>query len=148
MDDESVSQQRGLCCKNSGKVVMGVMAPFLLSLGCRAKQANETRYLPQHVSFFHAVHMALAKHVHHLIALQGSPPCLEGKEAHPWLNKPFDEPMIFVMANRCLVPAIPRCNDGKTTFMGRTGSEMEDLFAASAPIACKTNHACLFEGRF
>ena len=75
---------------------MSVMAPFLLSLGCRSKQASDRRGLPQNVSFFHSVHLALAKHVHHLVAGSRSPPRLEGKEAHPWLHKPFDKPMILL----------------------------------------------------
>jgi hypothetical protein len=35
-------------------------------------------------------------HVHPLVALQGSPRCLERKEAHPWLDTPFDEPVILL----------------------------------------------------
>ena len=44
----------------------------------------------------HAVHLSLANHVHHFIALQRSPCRLEGKEAHPWLDQPFDKAMVLL----------------------------------------------------
>ena len=68
---------------------------LLLSLGGHSKQAGEECHLPQDVSFFHAMHLAFPDHVHDLISLQGSPRTLEGKEAHPRLDQPFDEAMIL-----------------------------------------------------
>ncbi len=70
---------------------MGVMAPFLLSLGRRSKQASDIRDLPQNVSFFHTVHLPFPHHVHHLIPLQSSPGRLQGKEAHPRLGQSLDK---------------------------------------------------------
>jgi hypothetical protein len=46
------------------------------------------------------------------------------------------------MANMCLVLVILLRNGGNTTFMGRTGSEMEDLFTTSAIIALQ-NKSCI-----
>ena len=70
--------------------------PFLLSLGGHSKEAGGTGDLSQDVSFFHATHLSFPDHVHHLVALQGSPRALERKEAHPWLDAPFDEAVILL----------------------------------------------------
>jgi hypothetical protein len=70
-------------------------ASLLLSLGCDSKQAGDQRNLPCDVPFSHSLHLALPKHVYHLVALQGSPRCLERKEAHPRLDEPFNEAVIL-----------------------------------------------------
>ncbi len=75
---------------------MGVKLHLLLSLGSHSKQAGDERHLPQDVSFFYATHLPFPDHVHHLVALQGSPRGLQRKEAHPWLDAPFDEPVIWL----------------------------------------------------
>ena len=75
---------------------MGVKPHLLLSLGGHSKDAGDERHLPQDVSFFHATHLPFPDHVHHLVALQGSPRGLERKEAHPWLDAPLDGAMILL----------------------------------------------------
>ncbi len=47
---------------------MGVKSHFLFSLSRHSKQAGDTRYLPQDVSFFHAMHLPFPDHVHDLIS--------------------------------------------------------------------------------
>ncbi len=69
---------------------------FLLSLGRHSKQAGDKDDLILDVSLLHTVYLPLAKHVHHLVALQGSPRCLKGKEAHPWLDQTFDKPVVLL----------------------------------------------------
>src|SRR6266700_3156868 len=85
-----------LCCKNARGKRWAVTPRFLLSLGGHSKEAGDERHLPQDVSFFHATHLPFPDHVHHLVALQGSPRGLERKEAHPGLNAPFDEAVILL----------------------------------------------------
>jgi hypothetical protein len=75
---------------------MSVKPHFLLSLGGHSEQAGDEGDLPQQVPFFHATHLPFPEHVHPLIALQGSPRGLKRKEAHPWLDAPFDEPVILL----------------------------------------------------
>ena len=75
---------------------MGVQFLLLLDLGRHSKQAGDEGDLPADVSFAYPSHLSLANHVHHLVSLERSPCCLEGKEAHPWLDQPFDEPMILL----------------------------------------------------
>ena len=55
----------------------------------------------------------------------------------------FSSPWTPVVANMCLVPVILLRNGGNTTFIGRTGSEMEDLFTDSAPIAFQSKSCML-----
>jgi len=43
------------------------------SLGSYFKQAGDELHLTQDISFAHAMHLALSDHVHHFIAVQGSP---------------------------------------------------------------------------
>ena len=75
--------------------MMGVKPHFLFSLGSHSKQAGDERNLPQNVSFFHTTHLAFPDHVHHLVALQGSPRALERKEAQPRFDASFDVPMVL-----------------------------------------------------
>jgi hypothetical protein len=74
---------------------MGVKPHLLLSLGCHFKDAGDEGDLPQEVPFSHATYVPFPHHVHDLIALQGSPRALKGKEGQPWFDQPFDEPMIL-----------------------------------------------------
>jgi hypothetical protein len=74
---------------------MGVKSHFLFSLSSHSKQAGDTRYLPQDISFFHATHLPFPDHVHDLISLQGSPRALPRKEAHPRLDQPFDKAVVL-----------------------------------------------------
>ena len=67
---------------------------FTFSSGSYSKQAGDERQLTQAISFVHAMHLALSDHVHHFIAVQGSPRSLERKEAHPELDQPFHEAMV------------------------------------------------------
>src|SRR5437773_8010643 len=83
-----------LCCKNSGRSAMGMKLPFLLSLGRHSKQAGDERHLPLDGSFAHPSDLSLANHVHDLIPLERSPCRFNGKEAHPWLDQPFDKAMV------------------------------------------------------
>ena len=69
--------------------------PFLLSLGRHSKQAGDEGDLIRDVSFPHPVYLPLANHVHHFVALQRSPRALEGKEAQPWLDEPFDKAVVL-----------------------------------------------------
>ena len=69
---------------------------LLFSLGGHSEQAGEERDLPQDVAFFYAAHLPFPHHVHDLIALQGSPRCLEGKEGQSWFGQAFDEAMVLL----------------------------------------------------
>jgi len=59
----------GLCCKKSRDNTMDVLLLLLLGLSRHSKQAGDEGDLPDDVSFTHASHLSLAKHVHHLIPL-------------------------------------------------------------------------------
>ncbi len=91
-------QRLWLCCKNSHSKDYNERGRslFLLSLGRHSKQAGDKDDLILDVSLLHTVYLPLAKHVHHLVALQGSPRCLKGKEAHPWLDQTFDKPVVLL----------------------------------------------------
>ncbi len=52
---------------------MGGMSPFFLRFGCHSKETGDERHLTCDVSFVHSLHLSFPAHVHHLIALQGSP---------------------------------------------------------------------------
>src|SRR5262249_41872048 len=52
-------------------------------------------HLRGNISFWHALHLTLAYHVHRFIPPQGLLCGLEGKEAKPWFDEPFDEPMVL-----------------------------------------------------
>ncbi len=69
---------------------------FWFSLGRHSKQGSDESHLPKDISFVHSLHLSFPDHVHDLIALQGSPRRLEGKEAHPWLDQPFDKTMVLL----------------------------------------------------
>jgi glyoxylase-like metal-dependent hydrolase (beta-lactamase superfamily II) len=71
-------------------------SPFLLYLSSYSKEASDEGHLPTAVFFVYPSDLSLANHVHDLVSLQRSPCCLEGKEAHAWLDLPFDEPMILL----------------------------------------------------
>ena len=47
-------------------------------------------------TFAHPSDLSLANHVHDLISLQRSPCRFYGKEAHPWFDQTFDEPMVLL----------------------------------------------------
>jgi hypothetical protein len=47
--------------------------PFLLSLCRHCKQAGDTRYLSQDVSFFHATHLTLPEPIHRFISTFATP---------------------------------------------------------------------------
>ena len=67
----------------------------MFSLGRHSKQPGDTGHLPSAVAFVHPMHLSLAHQVHRFIALERSSCRLEGKEAYPWFDHPFDEPMIL-----------------------------------------------------
>ncbi len=75
---------------------MGVTPRFLLSLGGHSKQAGDEGDLPDDVSFAHPSDLSLAKHVHHLVAMQRSPCRFHRKEAHSWLDQAFDEAVVLL----------------------------------------------------
>ena len=70
--------------------------PLLLSLGRHSKQAGDEGDLPLDVSFPHPVYLPLANHVHHFVPLERSSCRFQGKEAHPWLDQPFDQTMVLL----------------------------------------------------
>ena len=70
--------------------------PFLLSLGCHSKQAGDERDLVLDVSLPHTVYLPFANHVHHFVSLQRSLCRFNGKEAHPWLDQPFNEAVVLL----------------------------------------------------
>jgi len=74
----------------------GREAHLLLSLGRHSKQAGDEGDRILDVSLPHTVYLPLANHVHHLVALQGSPRGLERKEAHPRLDQAFDKAMVLL----------------------------------------------------
>ena len=74
---------------------MDVKPHLLLSLGGHSKQGGDERDLPQDVSFFHTTPLPFPEHVHHLVALQGSPRRLKRKEAHSRFDQTFDKAMIL-----------------------------------------------------
>ncbi len=75
---------------------MSMKLPFLLSLGRHSKQACDEGDLPIEISFAHTSDLSLANHVHDLIPLKRSPCRFKGKEAHPWLDEPFDEAVVLL----------------------------------------------------
>ncbi len=85
-----------LCCKNSPRTARNVTSPFLLSLSRHSKQAGDEGDLPSDVSFAYPSDLSLANHVHDLVSLQRSSCCFKRKEAHPGLDKPFDEAMVLL----------------------------------------------------
>ena len=70
---------------------MGVQLPFLLRLDRRFKKARDERYLACDVSFIYPLQLPFPHNVHHLIALERPPRCLQGIEAHA----NFDEAVIL-----------------------------------------------------
>ena len=75
---------------------MGEGHPFLLGLGSYSKQAGNEGNLPGDIPFAHTSHLSLPDHVHHLVSLQRSPGRFHRKEAHPWFDQPFDEPVVLL----------------------------------------------------
>ncbi len=75
---------------------MGVQLPFLLRLGRHSKQLGDERNLASDISFVYPLHLPFPHDVHHLIALERSPRCLQGKEAHARFDEPFDEAAILL----------------------------------------------------
>jgi hypothetical protein len=75
---------------------MDVSLTSWLSLDGHSNQAGDVCHLPQEVPFFHATHLPFPHHVPELISLQGPPRALEGKEAHPRLDHPFDEAVVLL----------------------------------------------------
>jgi hypothetical protein len=69
---------------------------FLFSLYRYSKEASDQENLVSHLSFFYSLHLPLPYHVHHLESLEGSPCCLEGEKAHPWLCQSLDKAMILL----------------------------------------------------
>jgi hypothetical protein len=74
---------------------MGVQLLLWLGLGRHSKQAGNEGDQPADVSFAHPSDLPLAYRVQDLVSLQCSLCCLEGKEAHPWLDQPLDEAMVL-----------------------------------------------------
>ena len=68
---------------------------FLFSLDSHSKQVGDEGDLSADVSFAHLPDLSLANHVHHLIPMPRSPSRFNRKEAHPWLDEPFEEAMIL-----------------------------------------------------
>ena len=69
---------------------------FSSSLGSHSKQAGGKDNLPHDVPFCDTAHLPFPHHIHGLVALQGSPRALEGKEAHPWFDEPLDKAMVLL----------------------------------------------------
>lgn len=63
---------------------------YLLRLGCHSEQARDERNLACDVSFVYSLHLSFPHVVHHLIALERPPSCLQGKEALVKFDEPFD----------------------------------------------------------
>ena len=74
---------------------MGVKPHLLLSLGGHSKQGGDELTCPRMSPFFHTTHLPFPEHVHHLVALQGSPCRLKRKEAHSRFDQTFDKAMIL-----------------------------------------------------
>ncbi len=70
---------------------------FLLGLGGHSKEAGNEGDLPVGVSFAHCADLSLPDHVHDLVSLERSPCCLEGKEAHPGLDQPFEKAVVLLV---------------------------------------------------
>ncbi len=75
---------------------MGTKFLFSSSLGRYSKQAGGKGNLPHDVPFCYAAHLPFPHHIHDLVALQGSPRALEGKEAHPWFDQPLEKAMVLL----------------------------------------------------
>ena len=69
---------------------------FLFSLGSHSKQAGDECRLTWVVSFVYPLRLPFPDHVHHFVALQGSPRRLHRKKAHPRLDQPFDEAVVLL----------------------------------------------------
>jgi hypothetical protein len=70
---------------------MDMQPLFLLGLSCHSKQLCDEGDLPGAVSFAHPSDLSFTKHVHDLVPLERSPCHLNGKEAQPQFDQPFDE---------------------------------------------------------
>src|SRR5260370_30931864 len=85
----------GLCCKNAGRNRRDVKPRFLFSLSSHSEQGGDEGDLPADVSFAHPFDLSLTKHVHDLVSLKRSLCRFNEKEAHPWLDQPFDEAVVL-----------------------------------------------------
>jgi hypothetical protein len=83
---------------------MGVQLLRLLGLGCHSEQASDEGDLASDVSLAHPLHLSFPHHVHHFIALECSPRGFKRKEAHCWLDTPFDKAMILLDEIICQRP--------------------------------------------
>ncbi len=68
---------------------------FLFSLSSHSEQGGDEGDLPADVSFAHPFDLSLTKHVHDLVSLKRSLCRFNEKEAHPWLDQPFDEAVVL-----------------------------------------------------
>jgi hypothetical protein len=73
-----------------------VQPHLLFSLDRYSKQGGDESDLPSNISFVYPVHLSLANHVHDLVSLERSPCRLQGKDAHPGLDQPFEKAMVLL----------------------------------------------------
>ena len=96
-DDSKFSQAllfEGLCCKDS-QGHDGRESRFRLRSGDQSEQASDERDLSSDIPFFYPIHLFLAQHMHTLISLEHVPSRLKRKEAHSWLDQPFDKAVVL-----------------------------------------------------
>ena len=96
----------------------------MLCLGRHAKEAGDEGDLPGDISFAYPSDLSLANHVHHLVPLERSPGRFQRKEAHPWFDQPFDEPMVLLDE---VVEILDQ--DGSFTLSGKTPLALRSAIA-------------------
>jgi len=60
-------------------------------LNDHSKQRGDQRDLSSHITFSHSLYLPFSQHVHHLVALYGSPGGFKREETHSWPGQTFDE---------------------------------------------------------
>jgi hypothetical protein len=106
------------CVAKTHKEHDGRESRFRLRLGDQSKQASDERNLSSDVPFFYPIHLSLAKHMHTLISLERVPGRLKRKEAHSWLDQPFDEAVVLFdnIIKILLLPQFTRFWNGSFRF--------------------------------
>jgi len=70
-------------------------ASLLFRLSAHSEQSGNQCNLATHISFVHSLQLSFSHHVHDLISLYRSPPCLKGEETHIWFCQTLDETVIL-----------------------------------------------------
>jgi hypothetical protein len=79
------------------KIGLDTKSPHLVvDLGSHSEYLGHEVQLRLSISFRYSDDLSLSQHVHHLIALDGSPGGVEGLEPQSWFNQPLEELMVLL----------------------------------------------------